>query len=87
MEIKITLTEAEAKAMSFIATSPQDWAENAVKERARIAMKQIFDSEIKRMSEDPSIESIPADIEQVVLDADIVLAADREVLDGINPQI
>ena len=87
MEIKITLTDAEAKAMSFIAASPQDWAENAVKERARIAMKQIFDTEIKRMSEDPNIESIPADIEQVVLDADIVLAADREVLDGVNPQI
>ena len=83
MEIKIILTEAEEKAMRFIAASPEDWANNVVKERARLAMKQIFEAEVKRMSEDPNILEIPADVDAVVLAADIVLAAEREI-DGIN---
>lgn len=86
MEIKITLSEAEEKAMRFVAVSPEEWANNVVKERARLAMKQIFDAEVKRMSEDPDILEIPADVSAVVLAADIVLASEREA-DGINPPI
>lgn len=39
--ISIELTEAEQKALSVAALSPQEWAENAVKNRARIAMDEI----------------------------------------------
>lgn len=67
MKIEITLTEAEAKALSCIALDPQDWAENAVKERARIAMEDIFRLEVARMIQDPAITEIPADRETVVL--------------------
>ena len=77
MEIKITLTEAETKALSYISASPQEWAENAVKERARIAMDEIFQFEVQRMLSDPTITEIPADREAVVLAANIVLAVDR----------
>ena len=30
MEIKITLTNAETKALAYVAQDPQEWAENAV---------------------------------------------------------
>lgn len=66
-KIIITLTEAEAKALSLVAASPQEWAENAVKERARIAMEDIFQQEVARMLQDPTITEIPADRETVVL--------------------
>ncbi len=76
MEIKITLTEAETKALAHVAYSPQEWAENAVKERARIAMEEIFQAEVQRMLQDPAITEIPADREAVVLAANIKTAAE-----------
>jgi len=67
MKIIVILTEAEAKALSCIALDPQEWAENAVKERARIAMEDIFQQEVARMLQDPTVTEIPADRETVVL--------------------
>ena len=67
MKITVELTEAEAKAMSVIAASPQEWTQNAVKERARIAMEDIFQQEVARMLQDPTITEIPADRETVIL--------------------
>ena len=73
----ITLTDAETKAMEYVAFSVQDWADNALQNRARIAMDEIYDAEVARMTEDPTITSIPADKEAVVLAADIKSAAVR----------
>lgn len=84
MEIIITLTEAEAKALAYIAFDPQEWAENAVKERARIAMDEIFQLEVARMLADPDTTEIPADREAVVLAADIKSAAQRQAEENIN---
>ena len=73
----ITLTDAELKALAFFAYDPQDWMDNAVHERCRIAMEEIFTQEVARMVADPTTISIPADREQVVLAADIQSAKDR----------
>ena len=73
----IELTDAEVKAMEYVALSVQDWAENALKNRARQAMDEIYQSEVARMTEDPTVTSIPADKEAVVLAADIKSAAVR----------
>lgn len=78
MEINIVLTEAEAKALAYVAYDPQEWAENAIKERARIAMDEIFQSEVQRMLADPNTTEIPADREAVVLAADVQSAAERQ---------
>ena len=72
-----TLTDAETKAMEFVAVSVQDWADNALQNRARIAMDEIYNAEVARMTADPTITSIPADKEAVVLAADIKSAAVR----------
>ena len=74
----ITLTDAETKAMEYVAFSVQDWADNALQNRARIAMDEIYDAEVARMTADPTITSIPADKEAVVLAADIKSAAVRQ---------
>jgi hypothetical protein len=37
----ITLTDTEKKAMEYAAYDPQEWIENAMKERARIATEEI----------------------------------------------
>ena len=73
----IELTDAEVKAMEHVAVSVQDWAENALKNRARIAMDEIYNSEVARMTDDPTVTAIPADKEAVVLSADIKSAQQR----------
>ena len=37
----ITLSEAENKALGYVAVSQNDWIQNAVKERCRIAIEEI----------------------------------------------
>jgi len=74
----ITLTAAETKAMEYAAFSVQDWASNALKYRAGIAMDEIYAAEVARMTADPDITSIPADKDAVVLAADIKSAATRQ---------
>ena len=70
----VELTEAEDKAMNHVAYSVQDWVDNALKNRASIAIDKIYDEEVERMNADDSVTSIPADKNKVVLDADIKTA-------------
>ena len=77
MEIKITLTATQEKALAYVAASPQEWAENVVHNRCRIAIDEIYAMEVARMTADPNITSIPADKDTVVLAADIQSAAER----------
>ena len=71
MIITVELTEAETKALSYVTADPQEWVQNAAKERARLAIEQIFQMEIARMLADPNTTSVPADKEAVVLAADL----------------
>jgi hypothetical protein len=73
----VTLTDAELKALAWTSADPQEWIDNAVHNRCRIAMDEIYQMEVERMTADPNITSIPADKEQVILAADILSAAER----------
>lgn len=84
MDITITLTDAEAKALAYVAYSPQEWADNVVHERARLAMEEIFQVELQRMLNDPNTTEIPADREAVVLAADVKSAAERHAEAELN---
>ena len=41
MNYTVTLTTAQDQALSYVAASQQDWIDNAVTERARIAIDEI----------------------------------------------
>ena len=75
----VELTEVEDKGMSSITASTQDWVENAVKNRARQAIDEIYKNEVARMTADPDISTIPADKNQIVLDADVSTATGKPV--------
>ena len=75
--LTIELTATQEKALAYVAASPQEWAENAVHNRCRIAIDEIYDAEVARMTADPDITSIPADKDTVVLAADIKSAVER----------
>lgn len=44
----VTLSEAENKALGYYAASQQDWIDNAVHERCRIAIDEIVKAEVER---------------------------------------
>jgi hypothetical protein len=74
----VSITDSEKKALEYVAFSIQDWIDNAVDNRARQAIDEIYNSEVARMTADPDITSIPADKDAVVLAANIKSAATRQ---------
>lgn len=79
MKITINLTDAEAKALAYVAVDPIEWVNNVVHDRCRIAIEQIFTEEVARMVADPTTTEIPADRDAVVLAANILSAAERNI--------
>jgi hypothetical protein len=77
VQITIELTDVEYKGLAYVAFDPQEWVLTAAQARSQSAMTEIFNAEVQRMLRDPTIKNIPADKEQVVRDAQIVLAKDR----------
>lgn len=65
----ITITDAEAAALAHVMADPQEWAQNAISERARIATDEIVQREIARMVADPAVTEIPATAAEIVLAA------------------
>jgi hypothetical protein len=73
MDYTVTLTEAETKAMEYVAADVQDWIDNAATNRARIAIDEICDLYVKHKLD--SNEAITATNKP-----DMVLAAYEEGL-------
>jgi hypothetical protein len=71
----ITLSEAEDKALGAVALSQQDWIDNAVHNRCRIAIEEIVAAEVQRKL--AAGESITGFKEDIVMAADIESAAER----------
>lgn len=72
----ITLSDAEDKALGYISLSQQDWINNAVHERCRIAIDEIANAEVQRKLS--AGETISGTKEDIVLAAPIVSAAERQ---------
>jgi hypothetical protein len=71
----ITLTDAQDKALSVIAVDQQDWIENAVFERCRIAIDEIVNAEVQRKL--AAGESITGSKDDIVMAADVETAAEQ----------
>ena len=50
MKYTIELTDAEDKALKSICADPQEWIDNAVKNRCRIAIDEIVAKEVERIT-------------------------------------
>jgi len=72
----ITLSAAEDKALKVIALSAQDWIDNAVHERCRIAIEEIVNAEVQRKL--AAGQSITGSKDDIVLAANIESAAARQ---------
>lgn len=66
-DITVTLTDTQLKGLEYVANTPQDWADNALTERARIANDEIATLYTNRAL-DEGVQ-IPATRELIVADA------------------
>ena len=73
----ITLSDAEDKALGFVAFSQNDWVQNAVHERCRIAIDEIVNAEVQRKL--AAGQPITGSKDDIVLAANIESAAARQV--------
>jgi len=71
----ITLSNAEDKALKSVAVSAQDWIDNAVHERCRIAIEEIVNAEVQRKL--AAGEPITGSKDDIVMAANIESAAER----------
>jgi hypothetical protein len=71
----ITLSDAEDKALGVVAFSQDDWIQNAVHERCRIAMEEIIAAEVQRLLGEG--KSITGSKDDIVMAAPIQSAAER----------
>jgi len=76
MEYKIILTEAEQKAMEYVTYDVCEWIENAIKNRARIAIDEIVDLEVERVTSGGG--ELSGTKEDIVLAAPIKSAKERQ---------
>ena len=72
----ITLSDAEDKALGAVAFSQDDWIQNAVHERCRIAMEEIIAAEVKRLLD--AGQPITGSRNDIVIAAPIKSAAERQ---------
>ena len=76
IQYNITLSEAENKALGVVALSQQDWIDNAVHERCRVALQEIVAAEIQRKL--TTGEPIAGSKEELVMAAPVPSAAERQ---------
>jgi len=72
----ITLSDAEDKALGAVAFNQNDWIQNAVHERCRIAMEEIIAAEVQRLLGEG--KSITGSKDDIVMSAPIKSAAERQ---------
>lgn len=72
----ITLSDAEDKALAYVAYSQQEWIDNAIHDRCRLAIDEIVNAEVQRKL--AAGEPIIGSKDDIVLAADIKSAAERQ---------
>jgi len=72
----VTLSDAEDKALHVVAMSAQDWIDNAVHDRCRIAIEEIVASEVQRKL--AAGESITGTKDDIVMAAQVESVAERQ---------
>ena len=72
----VILSDAEDKALGFVAVSQDDWIQNAIHERCRIAIEEIVAAEVQRKL--AANETISGSKEDIVNAAPIKSAAERQ---------
>lgn len=76
MEYKITLTEAQNKALHYAFKDPQEWMDNLVHHRCEVSINEIVEKEVERITNVGG--TISGSKEDLVLAAPIKSAKEME---------
>ena len=71
----ITLTDAENKALKYVALNPEEWINHVVKDRCRIAIDEIVNIEVKNKLD--AGQPITGTRDEIVLASTLKSAAER----------
>ena len=69
VSITIELTSVQFKSLSCACSNVQEWVDNAATARAYVAYDEIVAKEVARMMADPTIQNIPANKDEIVMNA------------------
>jgi hypothetical protein len=83
--ITVELNDLDEKCMRYLAADPDEWVRNFVTARIFAAKQEIYQAEVRRMTEDPTITTIPADVDTVVAQANIRFADEQPELPSMTP--
>lgn len=75
--ITVELTETQLKGLQYVAVSPQEWAENALTNRARIANDEIVKKVVDHcLDNDITLPATREDMVAYAFDNEIVMTAE-----------
>jgi hypothetical protein len=77
-KIEIEITDLEAKVWHSFIADAQEWVETLVRAELYGKMREVYRNEIDRLTADPSVATIPATMEEVLANAPLVSAKDRD---------
>lgn len=77
-KITVKLSDIEYRAWAAVVADPHEWVETLVRHDVARAMRNIYEREVARMTDDPNVEAIPANIEAVIALADLTPAKERD---------
>jgi hypothetical protein len=77
MEITITITDVQKRALEHVMYDIKQWIEDAVEFRARVAAEELLQEETQRLIKDPNVDSIPANRDEIILNSPIETAKER----------
>jgi hypothetical protein len=83
--ITVELNDLDEKCMRYMAANPDEWVRNFVTARIFAAKQEIYQAEVRRMTADPSVTSMPADIDTVVANAQVRYADEQPELPSMTP--
>jgi len=85
MTIVLEFNDLEEKCLKYFAADPEEWARNFIEARIYAAKHEIYQSEVRRMTDDPNVTSIPASIDVVVEQANIRYANEQPEIPSMLP--
>ena len=85
MNIELTLIDVQSKCLSTEIVDIQAHFQALAEHMAERIGEAIYEAEVARMNADPDITSIPADKNQVILDADVQTAAEKQAASEAMP--
>lgn len=85
MTITIELSDLDEKCIKYFAADPQEYVNNFIQARIFSTKQEIYQNEVRRMTADPNITSIPADVDTIVAAANIRMASEQPEIPSMTP--